>query len=107
MIEEQLTLGEKLFLRRRREKISQAEMARRYSVSRYTYMNWEKNVGGIDIPSVDLKGITPTEHFVILRRRAGISQLELAARMGIDRKTLWQMENGHLPLRQLIEFWCE
>lgn len=105
MLEEDLTNGEKLFLKRRRAGKRRWEYARQYGVSRYTYHAWEKDVG--DVPIVPtLNGIDQPEHFTILRKRAGLNQTDLAERMGISRSWLYKMEHGKAPLDQAIEFWC-
>lgn len=105
MLEEDLTPGEKLYLWRRRKNKRVWEYARQYGVSRYAYQRWENDLGD-DIPIIKLMGVEQAEQFVILRKRSGMTQKELAARMGISRSWLHLVEAGKVSMKQAIEFWC-
>jgi transcriptional regulator with XRE-family HTH domain len=91
-----LTKGERLFLVRRRRGVSQAEFARHYGVSHDTLSKVEK---GRKAPSYDITvrgriNPTPPELVVVLRRRLGLSQAELAEKLGVSKQTILMREQG-------------
>ncbi len=102
----QLTGAERLFLYRKRWQKSQAQIARHFDVSTLLYRRWES--GDVTpVPFVPLNRIRAGEACVILRRRSGFRQVDLAKRMGICRYWLNLMERGKAPPRTLVEFWAK
>lgn len=103
MIEEDLTRGEKLFLQRRRDRFSKYEQARILGVTYQIYVLWEEDRR--HPPDTTIHGLTQLEQFVVLRRRAGMTQSSLAQRIGTSRQYLSAMENGHIRPSHLVRFW--
>lgn len=76
--------------------MSQADFAARYGVSHDTLSKVEK---GRKAPSYDITvrgriNPTPEEMIVIFRRRLGLSQGELAEKLGVSKMTVIARENG-------------
>ena len=98
------TRGELLYLSRLRKGLTVAEMARRRKVDLYTYQQMER--GEIDChlrePITPLK---PYEICRLLRRRNGMKQKDLAAKMGYSRLWVHKMESGKAPVVWLANFW--
>lgn len=99
------TRGESLLLHRRRKGMSQADAAREYGVSPDRYRDWEKDRRLRDQPRRHLGQLKPHEVCLLLRRRAGKTQREVAADLGCTRLWLVQMENGSAPVDRLREYW--
>lgn len=110
MLEEDLLPGEKLYLKRRREKKKMLECALEFGVSIALYRKWERGTlwyRDPDPPEVNLGGLEPYDHYTVLRLRRGLSIHAAAKLMGIDPTYLSLMERGKRPLKRLIEFWGE
>jgi hypothetical protein len=103
MLEETLSRGEKIFLARHRAERSIATEAERRGVSEKTYRAWE--LDDLEGPNVSLGGLEPHEHYLILRFRTRIPLARFARMLGINYKTLRDMERGRRPLHRLIEYW--
>lgn len=103
MLEEDLTRGEKLFLDRRRKKLTQRQAAARYSTTLYAYRRWEEDLSRP--PTIKIKGMEPHEHYVIMRVRAGLGLAQMARMMGLSRGYLGLIESGHGSLARLVEYW--
>lgn len=103
MLEEDLTLHEKIFIERKRSKETIHMAAARHGVSVRTYRMWENGEG--DPPNVNLQGIEQREHFMILRMRAGMRQGDLAKLIGVNQTAVGKMEQGTCPLHSLVDFW--
>jgi transcriptional regulator with XRE-family HTH domain len=103
-----LTDGERLLLYRRRRGWTQLEAAKSYGVGVTLYKSWETaEVRYKPPPRAQLNHVRAREVCFILRRRLGITQKELAARMGICRYWLYSMEQGDVSAKQLIEYWAK
>ena len=102
-----LSMGEKLYLLRRRRLQTQPEAARAYGVSLMVFATWEKDrkLYGIPTPPVSLRNLQVCEACVILRRRAGMRQEDLAKKLDISLVWLVQMEQGTADLSVLADFW--
>ncbi len=98
-----LTIGERLLLERRRNGESQCLAAMRHGVSRYRYRLWEADKD--DGPIVPLRALRVYEACLVLRRRNGAHLYEIAAEAGISRWWLCQMEYGLAPPDRLVAFW--
>lgn len=102
-----LTPGEALYLRRRRDGLNQVAAAAKFGAHPDIYREWERDERTANQPHIraSLGSIKPREHCVILRRRAGLKQRELAVIMEITRLWVLQMENGIAPADRLIKYW--
>lgn len=98
------THGESLLLDRRRKNHTQVEAAVAHQVSVDVYRDWEADHGG-DIPRMQLGQLKPHEICLILRRRAKLTQKQLAAKLGVTRLWVIQMENGEVATERLTSFW--
>ncbi len=99
-----LTRGESLLLKRRRLGIGQAEMARKWGVSRNTYNRWEQS-SDQPIQLEKIEDIKPHEKCLILRRRRGRTQEEIADHLGISRVWVTRMESGEEDCSRLMKLW--
>lgn len=99
------TKGESLFLARRRAGINQVEAAQRHGVHVDKYREWEADERTKDQPWARLGALKINEVCVLLRRRAGITQRQLAETMGCTRLWINQMERGEAPADRLREHW--
>ncbi len=105
MLERDLKPHEKLFLDRMRRYELIAAAAKRWGVPYEHYRLWEKGTRK-NPPRVKLRGMNPHEHYTVMRLRHGLTRKELARRMGIMRRTLWEAEHGRLKtLERFMEFW--
>lgn len=104
MLAEALTKGERLFLTRRRACKKLAEAAEFFQISIPRYTAWEAD-RRTDVPDIYLDGITPAEHYRIIRRRSGLTATEVCRRAGFSREWLNKMERGLRPLKRLVQFW--
>ena len=102
------TQAELLFVYRKRENMTQTEMAKQHNVGRVRWSLWER---GLETPKIDVGLIsaflTDQERCVILRRREGITQGELAKSIGVSRWWLNQMESGCAEPKKLFAYWSE
>jgi transcriptional regulator with XRE-family HTH domain len=91
-----LTNGEKLFIIRRRRGINQADFAARYSVSHDLLGKIEKGErpAPIRLTVRKIPPLTVPEKIVVLRRRLGMSQRELAKKLGVTKQTMLKREQG-------------
>lgn len=97
--------GESLYLARRRKKQSQVAAAKARGVSEDTLREWERDRKVEAQPWAPLGKLSVAEVCVVLRRRAGKTQRQIAAEMGITRLWVIQMENGVAPVERLRSFW--
>lgn len=100
-----LTRGERLFIWRRRKGINQEHAAYRFKVHVDIYRDWERDKREKDQPSMNAGSLSISETCVILRRRAGMTQRELADKMEITRLWVIQMEDGVAPIDRLRRYW--
>lgn len=102
----ELSQGEKFLIYRKREGISQAEMARRFHMKRRRYSEFEAS-GMIDrkVEDICVEPLKPHEKCLIWRRRSGWTQEAIAELMGITRYWLMLMETGQVPCDNLEAFW--
>lgn len=105
MLEEvNLTVGEKLCVLRRREGVSQGEMARRHGVSRSTYIKWETDQSKPNF-AVEIRGLRGHERCRVARLRAEKTQAEVADELEVSRHTVGAMERGLVDCEKLLWFW--
>lgn len=105
---EELSYEERLLIYRKRENLTQNEMAGRFGVSRKTYSRLENAVKikkRPDVPSV--WPLRNHEQCFIMRRRSGWSQEMCADLIGISRYWYRLMEMGQVGDDKLVRFWNE
>lgn len=100
------TAGELLLVWRKREELNQGSMAARFNVNRTRWGRWER---GEDTSTVEaplgVEQLLDHEKCMLLRRRSGITQGELAKTIGVSRWWLNQMESGKADPARLVTFW--
>lgn len=99
------TRGERLFIARRRKGESQIDAAASRGVSVDIYADWEMDRRTHDQPHQQIGELKPHEVFTLRRRRAGMTQEELAERLDCTRLWVVQMERGTVNCDRLREFW--
>ena len=110
------TLGDHMRKKRLDLKLFQKELAQKIGVDENSLCNWEKNRASPSlyfIPKIIqflgyvpdfLQANTPGEKIVISRRVLGLTQKELAHRLGIDPTTLgrWERGKSQPPKKHLV-----
>ena len=98
------TLGEKLQLYRRMREKTQREMAKLMKVPANKYIQWEldQKPGAPDIPYAEMDD---HEICYLLRRRAGMTQAEVAKQIGRSRLWVQLMELGKTSGEELTRYW--
>lgn len=100
-----LTAGESLLIHRRRNSLGQVEAAKNYGVHADIYRDWEADKRKKDQPRYSAGSLKTHEVCYLLRRREGISQRELAGKIGMTRMWVIKMEEGTAPVERLREHW--
>ena len=67
------------------------------------YVKWERGEGTPDSPAVG--PLANHERCVIMRRRAGTTQQEIADALGCCRRWVQQMELGRVACDDLLWYW--
>ena len=100
-----LTEGEKHFINRRRLGINQADMASFYGVCESVYNRWE--LGKIEPKQniTKIRGLNDYEYCGVLRRRKGMTQTQVASKIGCTRVWVNRMELGKENWGKLKEYW--
>ena len=95
---------EYLFIKRLRLKSNQVEMAKYYKVTRHQYSEIEL---GSKYPNfwVEQFYLNCVEKCILLRRRKGWKQGQLANKLGVTRTWIRFMETGDRNPARLIEYW--
>lgn len=103
----ELTLSERLVVKRRRLGCTQIEMAIKLNVSIRTYQAWEESIDGDPPPETILfRGLLrPHEWCYIRRRRSGLSRAQVATRIGRSLGWVTLMERGRRNCEILTQFW--
>jgi len=102
------TNEEKLFIDRKRRGLSQTAMARRLGILGYVYRKME--LGRMVVPrslAPRTGSLARHEALTLMRRRKGMTQRVLAARIGCCRLWVIQMESGIVPITKLSNFWLQ
>jgi transcriptional regulator with XRE-family HTH domain len=120
--EEPQTLGEHLLKRRLDLGLYQAQVAKILGASQATVLNWEKGRTKVTVrhlPAVlrfleyDPRKLPETlaERLRARRQAEGLSQRELAARLGVDPTTVARLERGRMPkalrVRRALEIFID
>ena len=101
-----LTRGERLYIWRRRENMSQAQAAEIWGVARNEYRSWENDEAESPAGVCPNLGVLETfESCVILRRRNNASVSDTAEAIGVSRQWLRKMEIGEAPTERLTSYW--
>lgn len=100
-----LTRAEKLRLVRKRNKWTQPFAAKEFGAPLSRYRAWEKGKG--NPPENAVGKLTPGEECWILRRRAGLTVRELAAKVGVCPYWIYLMEANRAPVDRLRDFWAK
>ena len=95
----ELTPSEALLVWRRRRGYSQIEAAEHFGVSRSLYSRWERGqCEDTDCPDVRVStALSAAEQCLILRRRRGWRQADLARALGVSRYWAGEIERGANP----------
>ena len=99
------TRGESLLLERRRKAENQLQAAARYGVHVDTYRAWETDERPEDVPHYNAGHLKPHEVCLLRRRRAGLTQREVAAAIGMTRLWIMKMELGEASIDRLKGYW--
>jgi DNA-binding transcriptional regulator YiaG len=99
------TRGESLLIWRRRAGLTQVQAAEVYGVSVDTYGDWETDARKANQPRRVLGQLKAHEASVIMRRRANLTQQQLAARLACSPLWVVRMEGGKAPADRLREYW--
>ena len=99
------TRGESLLLERRRKAENQLQAAVRYGVHVDTYRAWETDERPEDVPQYNAGHLKPHEVCLLRRRRAGKTQREVAAAIGMTRLWVMKMELGEASIDRLKGYW--
>ena len=95
-----LTRGEQLMLMRRRKKLTQSELGKKFGLSQMSISNYER--GKREIPSafrktwfaIQIKDLSKGENLHMLRLRLQLNLRVMAAKMGVSHTTYIKMEAG-------------
>lgn len=99
-----LTRGEALLIHRRRKGWNQTQAAKHHKVTRQVYSNWELDAGTIPQPKRPILGHTELhERLLIERRRLGLSQADVATKIGCCRHQIMLMEAGQADAKRLAD----
>lgn len=102
-----LTPPELLLVDRRRRDETQAQAARRLGQSVTRYSRLERGLEpvppNVKVPS--LRQLRPNELCLVLRRRAGKTQLQVATELGRCKMWVRQMERGEVDSGELARYW--
>ncbi len=101
-----LSKGERLFIVRRRLGETQAQAAKRHNISMSLYSLWERDRRDATTPVVGIgDDLARFEKARILRRRKGITQIELSQRIRCSEEWVKLMERGKANGKALFEYW--
>lgn len=109
MLIEETSEAERLFLWRHRRNVPRHVAASDLGVDVETYADWEEGRQRIrqwdSAATVLVDCVLPPEHFILLRRRAGMTQPDVARAIGCCKQHISRMERGEKSLDALQEFW--
>ena len=100
-----LTEAEKLFLWRRRLGLTQMEAAIKLGVSTDQIWTWEDGNMKIPMPTINVVSPNDVEICVLKRRRANMTQKEVAKQLKVSRLWVNKMESGDVSVDRLVSFW--
>ena len=104
-----LTEPERLFLWRRRFKMTQRQAGLQLGMTRVVYANMEDGVVRIPtkykVRAMFLGPVTDAERCTIYRRRSGMTQQQVANELECSRDHVRRMERGKVKADDLLWFW--
>lgn len=105
-----LSVGETLFILRRRSCLSQSEFAKTVGMTRHTYGKIERDCVDtqklpVDFHHLTLDNLSPHERCTILRKRENLTQEEVASALSLSRFWVNQMELGNVDSSALLSYW--
>lgn len=102
-----LTIGESMFIARRRLGKSQSQMGKKHGMSRYVYGKIERDQvkGNIATQIIQYDDLKLYEKCTITRRRAEMTQDQLAEELKVSRFWINQMETGQADCQSLCNYW--
>ena len=99
-----LSSGESLIIDRHRRKETQGEAAWRLGgITAFTYGKWERDLE--EAQACIVGRLKPHEKCLVYRRRADMSQSEVALGLGRSRYWITQMERGVVACDELLSYW--
>ena len=107
LTENDLMLGERLLLLRRRIGVTQKEAAQAYNVPHGVYGRWERNLPtGHAVPEVHLEGgVLPHEECLVHRLRHGLTQAAVSERTQYCKLWVRKMERNQANPQPLLDYW--
>ena len=102
-----LTEGETLLIQRRRAGLSQKVMGDKFDINRHIYGKRERDQETANMVEsiLGIEDLCTQERCVIYRKRAGLTQREVASLLGLSRYWLNQKEIGRVDCSDLLKFW--
>lgn len=109
-----LSISESLLIDRRRRQLqkgkhlcreTQHDASWRCGTTLVTYGLWERGVEPPIDPVKPVGRLRPHEKCLLHRRRASMSQMEVAREMRRSRAWVNQMERGKVPCDELLSYW--
>ena len=102
-----LTSGERLRIKRRRENLTQADLAQQIGVPLGTYKRMEADDAPDcwEVPSVALGRLQPHEACLVMRKREGLTLDALSDKVGLSKWWLCLIEQGKAPADSLVAYW--
>lgn len=97
----ELSIGERYWIERLRNREDQHQAAKRYNLTRWQYQ-WTERTGTRDYQPMK---VTHWEWCRVMRRRAGKLQREIADDLKLNRVSIHNMENGLANCDPLIWYW--
>jgi hypothetical protein len=109
MLVEETTKAERLYLWRHRRNVPRHVAASDLGVDVKTYAELEDGRREIQkddtAAGVLVDGILPREHYVLLRKRAGLTLSAVARMIGVGKQHVSKMERGKKGIDPLRQFW--
>jgi hypothetical protein len=100
----QLSRGEILWIRRRRERLTPQEAAQKLGTLPFLYTQWERGARPCPIP-VGRCDVLLHEVLQLLRRRSGYTQADIAERIGCSAIWVQNQEYAKASCRPLARYW--
>ena len=100
-----LSKRECFLIYRRRQGLSQGQMATMYDMKRRRYSEFEAGIIDADMPNIRILPLSAAELCFLWRRRTGETQKKMAEDMGVARYWLMLMETGKAPSDKLEAYW--
>ena len=99
--------GERCLIRRHRLGLTQSKAAKQFKLPVHVYRQLENNneVNGSSLPPVVIGALQAHERCLLMRRRCGMTQAQVAKKLGCSRYWLGLQELGKVPCDDLTWFW--